>query len=75
MIQLTYGEKDITINTTEETYMLENLSPATRVDFIVSAVSICGAVGEQSTTSEITDAIRKSMYIILLTILLKLPNN
>ena len=59
MVQFAYDDIDITINTTKEMYELENLSPATRVKFTVSAVSVCGAVGKASATTENTKAIRK----------------
>ena len=61
VIRLAYDEIDITVNTTKEMYVLANPTPANRVEFTVSAVSICGAVGEPSTTSENTDSIRKSL--------------
>ena len=43
-------------------YVLPDLSPDTRVEFSVIAVSICGAVGVVSTTTEYTNAIRESRY-------------
>ena len=59
MIQYTYNNTDNIVNTTKEMYVLASLSPATEVKFSVSAISICGAVGKASTTTEQTKAIRK----------------
>ena len=44
-------------------YVLSDLIPDTRVELCVSAVSVCGAVGVPSTTTEYTNAIRKLTYI------------
>ena len=57
-IQYTYTGTDTTVTTTQTKYMLEVL-PATSVQFSVSAVSVCGAVGEPCTTTEYTQDIRK----------------
>ena len=64
VIQSTYGEKSITMNTAKEMHTLVNLSPSTRVEFTVRAVSICGAIGIASTTSEATKSIRKLMAFV-----------
>ena len=49
-IQYNYNGTDTTVTTTEIKYVLEELIPATSVQFSVSAVSICRAVGEPSIT-------------------------
>ena len=54
-----YNGTDTTVTTTETKYVLEELIPATSVQFSVSAVSICRGVGETSTAIEHTIAIRK----------------
>ena len=59
LIQLTYSGMSITMNRTKEAHTLDNLSPSTRIEFTVWAVSICGAIGIASTTSETTKSIRK----------------
>ena len=58
-IQYTYNGTDTTVTTTETKYVLEELIPATSVQFSVSAVTICRAVGEPSTTTEETIDVRK----------------
>ena len=58
-IQFTYDGTSSTVNSAKEVYLLPNLSPDTRVEFSISAVSICGAVGVVSTTTEYTNTIRK----------------
>ena len=58
-IQYTYGGTYTTVSTTELKYTLDDLIPATGVEFSVSAVSICRAVGKPSTTHEYTTDIRK----------------
>ena len=63
-IQLLYDGTSTTVNNGKETYILPDLSPDTRVVFSVSAVSICGAVGVLSTTTEYTSSIRKLRYNI-----------
>ena len=60
-IQLTYDGTSTAVNSVKEMYVLPNLIPDTRVEFSVSAVSICGAVGVLSTTTEYTNSIRKSI--------------
>ena len=59
--QLTYSYDgtDDTVTINQLKYMLEDLNPATTVQFSVSAISICRAVGQPSTTSEHTNDIRK----------------
>ena len=59
VIQSTFSGKSITMNTAKEMHTLVNLSPSTKIEFIVWAVSICGAIGIASTTSETTKSIRK----------------
>ena len=59
VIQSTNNGTSTTENTTEVMYVLEDLIPSTRVEFSVSAVSICGLVGEPSNATEHTDNIRK----------------
>ena len=59
MIQFTINGTSTTKNTTELMYVFEDLAPSTEVEFFVSAVSICGLVGEPSGTNESTNAIRK----------------
>ena len=49
-----YNGTHTTVTTTETKYVLEELIPATSVQFSVSAVSICKAVGETSTAIEHT---------------------
>ena len=46
-------------------YVLPNLNPDTRVEFFVSAVSACGAVGVLSSTTEYTNAVCKSTDTII----------
>ena len=58
-IQFTYDGTSSTVNNAKEVYLLPDLSPDTRVEFSISAVSICGAVGVVSTTTEYTNTIRK----------------
>ena len=58
-ITYTYDGMNATVTTTEPMYVLEHLNPATRVELSVSAVSICGAVGEPSSTTQYTNEIRK----------------
>ena len=58
-IQYTYNGTDTTVTTIETKHVLEELIPATSVQFSVSAVTICRAVGEPSTTTEETIGIRK----------------
>ena len=58
-IHYNYNGTDTTVTTTETKYVLEELIPAMIVQFSVSAVSICRAVGEPSTTTEYTIDIRK----------------
>ena len=60
-IQINYDGTSTVVNTDREMYFLSDLNPATRVRFSVSAVSVCGAVGVVSTTTEDTDSICKSM--------------
>ena len=64
-IQITYYNAATTVNTDKEMYVLPNLNPDTRVEFSVSAVSACGAVGVLSFTTEYTNAVRKSAYTIM----------
>ena len=59
VIQFTYNNSENIVSTTKEMYVLASLSPATRVKFSVSPVSVCGAVGKASITTERTEAIRK----------------
>ena len=63
-IQLSYDGTSTTVNNGKEMYILPDLSPDTRVVFSMRAVSICGAVGVLSTTTEYTSSIRKSRYNI-----------
>ena len=63
-IHLTYDETSSTISSAKQMYVLPDLSPDTGVEFSVSAVSICGAVGVLITTTEYTNSIRKSRYSI-----------
>ena len=58
-IQYSYSGMEDTDTTTELKYTLEDLMHATRVQFSVSAVSICRVVGEPSTATETTADIRK----------------
>ena len=64
-IQINYDLTTTTINRAKEMYILPDLSPDTRVEFSVSAVSVCGAVGVVSATTEYTKAVRKSSYTII----------
>ena len=66
VIQLTYDGTSTTGNSAKELYILPDLSPDTRVEFTVSAVSVCGAVGELSATIEYTNAVRKSKYTTIM---------
>ena len=59
-IQLSYDETSSAVITAKAIYAVPNLIPDTRVEFSVSAVSVCGAVGEVSATTEYTNSIRKS---------------
>ena len=59
MIQFTVDGIPTMKNTMEEMYLFEDLAPSTEVDFSVSAVSICGLVGDPSGTNESTNPIRK----------------
>ena len=59
IIQVIKNGISTTENTTEGMYVFGDLAPSTGVEFSVSAVSICGLVGEPSDTTEYTDAIRK----------------
>ena len=59
MIQFTNDGNSTIENITELMYAFEDLAPSTKVEFSVSAVSICGLVGEPSVTNQSTDAIRK----------------
>ena len=59
-----YDGTNTTVNSAKEMYILPDLSPDTRVEFSVAAVSICGTVGVVSTTTEYTNSIRKSIYKI-----------
>ena len=61
-VQFTSNNSDTTANTTELMYTLEDLTPSTRVDFSVRAVSNCGQLGESSFTTEYADSIRKSIH-------------
>ena len=63
-IQLIYDETSITVSSAEEMYVLSDLSPDTRVELSMSVVSICGAFGVLSTTTEYTNAIRKLRWSI-----------
>ena len=69
VIQLIHDGTNTIINSLKEMYVLSDLSPDTKVEFSVSAVSICRAVGVQSTTTEYTNSIRKSGYSIGLKVL------
>ena len=60
VIQLMYDGTSTAVNSAKEMYILPDLSPDTRVEFSVNAVSVCGAVGVVSTTTEYTNPIRKS---------------
>ena len=62
-IWIVYDGTSTVVNTVKEMYFLPDLSPDTRARFSVSAVSVCGAVGVLSTTTEDTDSIRKSRCI------------
>ena len=53
------------MNTDKEMYVLPDLNPDTKVEFSVGAVGVCGAVGVLSTTTEYTNAVRKSRYTIM----------
>ena len=68
-IQLIYDGTSTAVNSAKKMHVLPNLSPDTKVQFSVRAVSICGAVGVLSTTTEYTNSIRKSRYSIRLKIL------
>ena len=59
-----YNGTSTTANSAKEMYVLSDLSPDSRVEFSVNAVSICGAVGVLSTTTEYTNSIRKSRYCL-----------
>ena len=65
-IQLTCDGTSTTIKSSREMYVLPDLSPDTRVELSVSAVSICGAVGVLSATTEYTNDIRKLRHSIRL---------
>ena len=58
-VQFTNSEALTTDTTTKLMYVLEDFPPSTKIDFSVSAVSTCGVVGESSSTTEYTNAIRK----------------
>ena len=58
-IRYTFGGTDTTVTTSELKFVLEDLTPSTRVQFSVSAVSACGTEGEPSITTEYTIDIRK----------------
>ena len=60
-VQFTYNNYSTTANTTGLMYMLEDLTPSTKVDFFVRTVSYCGQLGELSSTTEYTKSIRKSI--------------
>ena len=59
MIQFTNDGISTAENITELMFVFEDLAPSTEVEFSVSAVSICGLVGEPSVTTESTDVIRE----------------
>ena len=61
-VQFTYNNSATDAYTTELMYMLENLTPSTKAEFSVRAVSNCGQVGKPSSTTEYTKSIRKSIY-------------
>ena len=63
-VQFIHDNSATTANTTELTYMLEDLSPSTRVDFSVRAVSNCGQLGELSSTTEYAISVRKSICTV-----------
>ena len=60
-VQFTYNNSATDAYTTELVYLLEDLTPSTKVEFSVRAVSNCGQVGEPSSTTEYTKPIRKSI--------------
>ena len=77
-VQVTYNNSATTVNTTELMYTVEGLSPSTRVDFSVRAVSYCGQLGELSFTTEYAKSIRKSLRTMSYrkcTILLHVPDS
>ena len=59
LIRFTNNGASTMDNTTELMYVIEDIAPSTGVEFSVSAVSICGLVGEPSNRTEVTKAIRK----------------
>ena len=63
-VQFTYNNSATNAKTTELMYKLEDLTPSTKVEFSVRAVSNCGQVGESSSTTEYTKSIRKSVCIM-----------
>ena len=46
-------------NVTDVMYVLDNLGPSTMVEFSVSAINMCGLVGEPSDITESTKPVRK----------------
>ena len=60
-VQFTSNNSSTTANTTELMYKLEGLTPSTRIDFSVRAISYCGQFGEPSSTTEHAKSIRKSV--------------
>ena len=63
-IHLMHEGTSTTVNSAKEVYVLPDLNPDTKVEFSVSAVSICGALGVLSTTIEYTNSIRKSNLVL-----------
>ena len=64
VIQFTKDGIPTTKLMTESIFVLEDLAPSTEVQFSASAISICELVGEPSSVTESTDAIRKYIYTV-----------